>query len=679
MKRIINSVIYASFCIVALLFAQTAMAQKARTISGQVFDNTGQPMIGATVVVVGNAGVGTTTDVQGKYKIKATPDDQISFSFLGYVEVTEKVGSRTSINIVLQQENVNINEVVVIGYGTQQKSDLTGAVTSVNMEDLANTAVASVDEALQGRLAGVEIMTTDGEPGSAASIRVRGSRSISASNEPLIVVDGVMDAVASFADIDPSEIKNVTVLKDASSTAIYGSRGANGVILVTTHEAKANKLNVTFKATFQLSELPRELDMMNAAEFAQYRNDYFVNSSSTYRLQSRSSDYNRYQNPVSYGEGTDWLDVMTRKAFSNNYFLSLAGGSKTTKVYFSLGYNDQQGIVINSGQQTLNGRLKIDHQAFKWMKLGINTSYSIRNQQKANNAISGTGTTAVTNLNPMNEPTSAWNLLGDNGTNGGSVYDSPYLKALNITNLYDRTLLTIAPYVELTLAKNLKLKSQFSYTFTQTHGFYYSPSTMPVAERYRYGGSATRTDSETKNLLSETTLSYKKTFKKKHKLDVVGAFTAQNQSNNYLSMSGRGYLDDNVTYYNMDSSTDRRQISSSSSAWMLQRYSVLARGNYSYGGRYHFTLTGRADAASNFARGHQWAFFPAAAFKWTISNEKFMKSTKSWLSDLSLRLSAGRSGNDSVGKYVSQMLLTTNQTGWLFGDAYEVSDRKSVV
>ena len=337
MKRIINSVIYASFCIVALLFAQTAMAQKARTISGQVMDNTGQPMIGATVVVVGKSGVGTTTDMQGKFSIKATQEDQLSFSFIGYVETTEKVGNRTTVNIVLQPENVNINEVVVIGYGTQQKSDLTGAVTSVNMEDLAATAATSVDEALQGRLAGVEIMTTDGEPGSAASIRVRGSRSITASNEPLIVVDGVMDAVSSFADIDPAEIKNVTVLKDASSTAIYGSRGANGVILVTTHEARANKLNVTFKATFQLSELPRELDMMNAAEFAQYRNDYFVNSSSTYRLQSRSSDYNRYQNPVSYGEGTDWLDVMTRKAFSNNYFLSLAGGSKTTKVYFSMG------------------------------------------------------------------------------------------------------------------------------------------------------------------------------------------------------------------------------------------------------------------------------------------------------------------------------------------------------
>ena len=349
MKRIINSVIYASFCIVALLFAQTAMAQKARTITGQVLDNTGQPMIGATVVVVGNSGVGTTTDMQGKYKIKASSEDQLSFSFLGYVEVTERVGNRSAINIVLNPENVNINEVMVIGYGTQQKSDLTGAVTSVNMEDLANTAAQSVDEALQGRLAGVEILTTDGEPGSAASIRIRGTRSITASNEPLIVVDGVMDAVSSFADIDPAEIKNVTVLKDASSTAIYGSRGANGVILVTTHEAKANELNITFKATFQLSELPRELDMMNAAEFASYRNDYYINSSSTYKLWARPSHNNRYENPDAQGEGTDWIDVMTRKAFTHNYFLSLAGGSKSTKVLFTLNYKDNQGIIINTG------------------------------------------------------------------------------------------------------------------------------------------------------------------------------------------------------------------------------------------------------------------------------------------------------------------------------------------
>ena len=675
MKRIINSVIYASFCIVALLFAQTAMAQKARTITGQVFDNTGQPMIGATVVVVGNTGVGTTTDMQGKYKIKATPDDQLSFSFLGYVEVVERVGNRTAINIVLQQENVNINEVVVIGYGTQQKSDLTGAVTTVNMEDLANTASASVDEALQGRLAGVEIMTTDGEPGSAASIRVRGSRSITAGNDPLIVVDGVMDAVASFADIDPADIKNVTVLKDASSTAIYGSRGANGVILVTTHEAKANKLNITFKATFQLSQLPRELDMMNATEFAMYRNDYFVNNNSTARYQPYDTGNSliRYKNPVTYGEGTDWIDVMTRNALSQSYFLSLSGGSKTTKVYFSMSYNDREGIVISSEQQNLSGRLKLDHTAFKWMKLGINAQYSLRHNDKASNAISGTSTTAVTNISPLNSPTAAWNSLGDDGKNGGSVYNSPYLKALNIINDQDRTILTLAPYIELTLTKGLKLRTRFAYTLTQNETFNYSPSTMPVAERYRYGGQASRSNSQTKNMLSETTLSYRKTFKKKHKLDVVGGFTAQRNNYKSMSESGRGYLDDNVTANSMGSLLDRRMLTTSSSASMLQRYSVLARANYSYGGRYHLTLTGRGDASSNFAAGSQWAFFPAVAFKWTISNERFMKSSKSWLSDLSVRVSAGSSGNDSIGRYVSQMLLTTNQSGWLFGEAREVA------
>ena len=671
MKRILNSVIYASFCIVALLFAQTAMAQKARTITGQVFDNAGQPMIGATVVVAGNTNVGTTTDAQGKYKIKASPDDNLSFSFLGYVEVTERVGNRTNINIVLNPENVSINEVVVIGYGTQQKSDLTGAVTSVNMEDLTNTAAASVDEALQGRLAGVEIMTTDGEPGSAASIRVRGSRSITASNEPLIVVDGVMDAVANFADIDPAEIKNVTVLKDASSTAIYGSRGANGVILVTTHEAKANKLNVTFKGTFSLSELPRELDMMNATEFASYRNDYYTNNSSSARYWQSWKP--RYPNPAAYGEGTDWLDVMTRKAFSQKYFLSLAGGSKSTKVYFSLGYNDIKGIVIDSDQQQLSGRLKIDHTVFKWLKLGINTQYSKRHNNKSNTAISGNATRAVTNLNPMMTPTETWDTLGDNGTNGGSIYDSPYLKANKLINYDDRTILTLTPYVELTFAKNIRLKSQFSYVDTTTKGFYYSPSDMPVAERYKYGGSATRRDNNKRNFLSETTLSYKKTIKKKHKIDVVGAFTAQNTKWDNYSASGRGYLDDNVTAYNMGSLVDKRCLTVSTSASELQRYSVLARINYSYGGRYHLTVTGRGDASSNFAVGHKWAFFPAAAFKWSISNEKFMKGTKSWLSDLSLRISGGRSGNDAVSTYVSQMVLSTNQSGWLFGDSYEVA------
>jgi len=673
MKRIINSVIYASFCIVALLFSQAAMAQKARTISGQVLDNTGQPMIGATVVVVGNNNVGTTTDMQGKFKIKATADDQLSFSFLGYVEVTERVGNRTTVNIVMNPENVNINEVVVIGYGTQQKSDLTGAVTSVNMEDLANTAAQSVDEALQGRMAGVEIISTDGEPGSSASIRVRGTRSISASNEPLIVVDGVMDAVSNFSEIDPAEIKNVTVLKDASSTAIYGSRGANGVILVTTHEAKANKLNITFRATFQLSELPRELDMMNAAEFASYRNDYFTNKSGTYRYQMRASNYQRYDNPTSWGEGTDWIDVMTRKAFSQNYFLSLSGGSKSTKVLFSLNYRDQNGIVLNTGTETLAGRLKIDHTVFKWLKLGINTNYSLRYRDKTSTAISGTNSKAATNLNPLQSPTDIWDKLGDNGTNGGSIYNSPYLIAKNVTNEDSQNRLILTPYIELTFMKGLKLKSQFSYINTVNERFYYSPSYMPVAERYVRGGTAERYSAKTRNLNSETTLTFNRTIKKKHKINAVVGFTAKNRHTEAMSLEGTGYLDDNVTANNMSSLLDKRNLSGVTSASEAQDFSVLGRVNYSYGGRYHVTVTARGDASSFFAEGHKWAFFPSAAFKWTISNEKWMRGAKSWLSDLSVRISAGRTGNNSIKLYRSQSVLTNNQSGWFFGDSYEVA------
>ena len=670
MKQFINRVFYASFCVVALLFAQAAMAQKVRTITGQVFDNAGQPMIGASVVVVGNTGVGTTTDLEGKFKIRAAESDNLSFSFLGYKETVERVGNRTTINIILQPDNVSINEVVVIGYGQAAKSDLTGAVASVNMEDLACASMSSVDEALQGRMAGVEIITTDGEPGSAASIRVRGSRSITASNEPLIVVDGVMDAVESFADLNPSDIKSVTVLKDASSTAIYGSRGANGVILVTTNESKGTKLNVQFKATFGMSELARTIDVMNAAEFAQWRNDY-LDYSSYYNngKDGRANISRNYKNPASYGQGTDWLDVMTRKAFNQNYWLAISGGGKQTQVYFSFSYNNTQGIIIESGQQQLSGRLKVDHSVGKWMKMGINSTYSIRNRDKAHTYVSGNSASAVVSLNPLREPTDTWNSLDHNG---GQVYDSPWYQAMMKTNEDRRTILTFSPYLEFNLAKGLKLKSMFSYTHTTNNNFSHSPSTLPVAEHRRIGGTATRSDSKTVNLLSETTLTYNRTLKKKHKINAVVGFTAQNRTNEYVYMKATGLLDDNVTYHNMGSAVDKRNTSISSSFTELQRYSVLARVNYTYDKRYHFTLTGRYDGSSLFSAGNKWAFFPAGAFKWTISNEKFMRGTKHWLTDLSLRLSAGISGNDSVSSYVSQMVLT-NTHGWLFESGQEVA------
>ena len=676
MKHLIHKLTFAVLCLVAVFATQTAMAQKARNISGQVFDNEGKPMIGATVVVMGTS-TGTTTDVNGKFTIKAKQDDQLSFSFLGYLEVIERVGTRTQLNIVLKPENVSINEVVVIGYGQQQKSDITGSVTSINMDELSDMPVLSADEALQGRVAGVDIVTADGEPGANSSIRVRGSRSINASNEPLIVVDGVMDAVANFSDINPADIKNVTVLKDASSTAIYGSRGANGVILVTTHGGENNKFSITFNAKVGISEIPRKLDVMNATEFAAYRNDVAYMGQSNYWLPdkgyyNRSSSSYTYKNPDAWGEGTNWVDVLTQTGIRQSYFLSLSGGGKHSKAYFSVAYDDEVGVVINSGMQRLTTRLKFDQQLFKWMKVGINLSYTYRDQNRAKVKISGTSAAAAIATNPMQDMYSTWNLLGDNGVNGGTVYNNPYFLATNTTNDRVTRTLNMAPYIELTLYKGLKLLSRFSYTTADTDSFTYSPSYMPLATKRRTGGTASRSNTDDTRLLSETTLTYNRTFKKSHKFSVMAGFTAQNIKNDYEYMHGVGYLDDNVTFYNMGSVPDRRNLTGSSSFKETQRLSVLGRATYSYKGRYHATLTMRYDGSSAFAKGHKWGFFPAAAFKWSMHNERFLKSVD-WISDLSVRLSAGRSGNDAVANYVSQMSLSNSVSGWLFNEVQDVS------
>ena len=674
MKQIIKNISFAVLCLAAILAAPTAFAQKPKTITGQVYDNSGQPMIGATVVVVGTTN-GTTTDTAGKFTIKAKADDSISFSFLGYTEVTERVGTRTQINIILKPDNVNINEVVVIGYGTQQKSDITGSVTSLNMSELSDMPTISVDEALQGRIAGVEIVSMDGEPGAGSSIRVRGSRSIEASNEPLIVVDGVMDAVENFADIDPSDIKNVTVLKDASSTAIYGSRGANGVILVTTNMGQSNKFDVTFSANIGISEIPRSLDIMNASEFAQYRNDrYLFSKGMGETLENnlkRPSEWYPYSNPQALGEGTNWQDALTRTGLTQNYFLSLSGGGKSSKAYFSFAYTDVDGVVINTGMERMTGRLKFDQDLFKWLKVGINTSYSWRHNDQSNVAISGTSTTSAIATSPINSLYGAWNTLGDTGTDGGTVYDNPYLKAVNITNERENRTLNVAPYIEIRPVKGLSVKSTFSYSVNDTETFYYSPSTMPVAAKRHLGGTAYRSSTYIRNLLSETIASYNHTFKKKHKLGIMAGFTAQNNVNDYVYTKGVGYLDDNVTYNNLGSLVDKRNITETTTYKEIQRMSVLGRATYSYDGRYHATVTMRYDGSSNFSAGNKWAFFPAAAFKWSLNNEKWLKSAK-WLSELALRVSAGRTGNDSVSSYVSQMALS-NTNSWLFGEIQEVS------
>ncbi len=654
-----------------LLAAEAAPQQ----IKGRITDENGQPLVGATVNVKGTT-TGTWADMNGNYTISATADAELEYSYLGYTAQTLKVGSRSTIDVKMVPDSANaLQEVVVIGYGEVKKTDLTGSVSNVKMADVKDAPVLSVDQALQGRIAGADIMSTSGEPGSTTSIRIRGTRSITATNEPLIVVDGVMDAVNDLNDINTADIASISVLKDASSTAIYGSRGANGVIIITTKQGSAmqKKPNITLKADVGVSMLPRQLDVMNATEFAQYRNDYSLFSTSdnngSIGPNTPQSSY-PYPNPERYGVGTNWVDEITRLAPYQNYNLSVSGGSKKTTYLASFGYNDTRGIIKGSGMSRLTGRVNVTHELFKWLKIGMKSSYTYHDNDPNKATIGGKNWwNAAIYLSPMIDPDSGYNPLWYSG----QAFNSPKRIIQEVEHNQKRHSFNNTFFADVKLAKNLKFRSQFSYTLYQQHTYRYEPSTLP-AKTENEGGSATRSEYDSQRLLSENTLTYK--FDKKgcdHKFDVLVGFTAQKSNNNTLSLTGKGYMVDDLKWNNMQGILDKENYSASTAFNETIKMSVIGRINYNYKQRYYVTFTGRYDGASNFAKNNKWGFFPSAAIKWNIANEPFMKEAKRWVEDLSLRASIGRTGNDGISPYRSLMQINSVTNGYLFGGSQPVA------
>ena len=406
------------------LTAAPAFAQKSgtkHTVTGKVTDQSGEPLIGATVLVTGTTN-GASTNATGDYSIQVPEGASLTFQYIGYEAKTEKVGARTKVDVKLEQSKQTIDEVVVIGYGTVKKTDLTGSVANVKMSDIKDVPVVSVDQALQGRIAGADIMATTGEPGATTSIRIRGTRSISASNEPLIIVDGVIDGIHDLNDINSADIESISVLKDASSTAIYGARGSNGVIVITTKKGRGmdGRPNITFKTDLGFSQLPRQLDIMDATEFARYRNDYayFFSSADGNDKIEPDSPMSKYPfpNPEAKGVGTNWIDTITRTALYQNYDLSISGASAKSSYYASAGFTETQGIIDNSGLKRYSARLKVDHEFAKWLKAGLNLSYTYRDQDENLATIGGTNWwTAAVFLSPFLTPTSDMNDLWYSG------------------------------------------------------------------------------------------------------------------------------------------------------------------------------------------------------------------------------------------------------------------------
>lgn len=656
----------------ALSFTTVAQDDGARfSVSGTVVDDGGEPLSGAFVMVVGTSN-GTTTNTKGQFTINnVSAGDVLEVQFLGFANSRVNAAKGKNVTVAMfPDSNLTLNEAVTIAYGSVRRQDLTGSVTNVKMADIKDAPVLSVDQALQGRIAGADIMSTSGEPGAATSIRIRGTRSIIASNEPLIVVDGVMDAVSDLGDLNSADIESISVLKDASSTAIYGSKGSNGVIIVTTRQgATGDRPRITFKAEAGISRLPKGLDLMKAYEYAQYRNDiaYFTSSNEDAVDGAPLSKY-PYKNPLSLGDGTDWIHEIMRTAVYQNYNLSVSGGSKGGNYYASFGYNDTQGIVKNTGQRRYTGRINLDRQLYKWLKVGYKGAFTYRHQDKNVASIGGTGIRSTMYLSPLLKTTDYSIMDDENGVS--STYNPPTALIALKTSYINKVSQNHSVYFEIEPVKDLKLRSNNSYYGYQSHNFIYSPSSLP-AKNPGEGGDATRTERDDMTLSSENTITYNLK-RNGHKFDILGGFTAYRYVSNSLGLTGSGYLVDSVKWNNMGGVTDKNTLVPSSSTLKTMKMSVLARANWSYRSRYYITVTGRADGASNFAANNKWGFFPSAALKWNVKNEKFLKGV-SWIDDLAVRFSAGRTGNDAVDAYRSLERLTSTSKGYIFGGSQEAA------
>lgn len=662
-----NALLMLVACCLLLLEAVAQNANRKIKVTGTVFDEEGLPMIGATIREA-TTHVGTLTDLNGWYEIQVPANGTLEVSFIGYEKKRINVTGREKINVkLLPDKKTALDEVVVIGYGAVKKADLTGSVSNVKMGDIQDAPVLSIDQALQGRIAGADIMSTTGEPGATTSIRIRGTRSISASNEPLIVVDGVMDAVHDLNDLNTADIESISVLKDASSTAIYGSKGSNGVIIITTKKglSNADKPSISFKTDIGFSKIPQKLDIMNASELAQYRNDYayFNTADGNDEITDGTplSSY-PYSDPFSLGEGTDWVNTIGRTAMYQNYALSLSGGTKKTSYYVSLSYNNTEGVIRRSGQERITGRVSLTHQLFNWMKVGYTGNYTWRHNDENLASIGGTGWwNSAIYLSPTIKPMDDYNPF----YYSGQKINTPLATILLNTNYQVRHSTNHTGFIEIEPIKNLRFKSQFTYYMYQRHTYRYYPSTLP-AKVEGEGGEAYRAEYDDHNLLTENTLSYLKTLDSGHTFDGLLGFTGQRLSSNDFSLNGKGYMDDNVKWNNMNAVQDKQTYSASSSTSKRTKMSLLARFNYNYKQRYYLTVTGRYDGASNFAANNKWGFFPSAALKWNAAKEEFMKGVD-WVNEMAIRVSAGRTGNDAISTYRSLAALSSTTNGYLFG------------
>ena len=640
------------------VFPLVAMAQgSAITVKGQVTDDQG-PIIGATVREKGTKAV-AVTDIDGNYTIKVNPGATLTFTYLGYQNKEVNVGNKTQVDVVMVSDAQALSEVVVVGYGQMKRSDVTGSVVSVNSEQIERAVPTSIDQVLQGRAAGVQIQANSGTPGANTSIRIRGISSLNSTNQPIFVIDGVVvepqstdtnDPLSSnnpLASINPSDIVSMDVLKDASATAIYGARAANGVIMITTRRGKAGEATITYDGYVGWQEMAKKLDMMNLREYAIHHN-------------ARSAEdileaSDAFVNPSALGNGTDWQDALFRSALMTSHNISVTGGSDRATYSISAGYLNQDGIAIGSGFKRLTLRGNTDAQVKKWLKASLSFSLTDSKQEV------GADNNIIMNA-LMQQPSVAVRSADGSFDGPDDVYMPVNAVALaEMRENYNKKMnFRINGSLEATLYKGLTFKTELSADYNLNKFYYYEPDyTFGKLENNTRTGRWTKTD--TKYWSWRNILTYQNTFAEKHAVNVmVGQEMSQSHWENQVS-TATGFLTNST---HDPSAGDITASTGNGTQNDNSIFSYFGRAFYSYDDRYLVTATLRRDGSSRFAKGNRWGWFPSAALAWRVSNEKFMAKTSNVISNLKLRLGWGSTGNQNVSDWAYMAMLSSKSTPW---------------
>lgn len=624
------------------------------TIKGTISDKTG-PIIGANVIIKGTTN-GVITDIDGNFTLEnVKKGDILQVSFIGYSTKEIKISNNNNLHIQLDEDTQSLEEVVVVGYGSQRKSDLTGGVTAVGEDKLGLVSTNNLMDKLAGQIPGLNISTGNAQPGEDQTLRIRGNNSLTASNDPLIVMDGIPYS-GSLGDIDPDIIESMSVLKDASSAAIYGSRGSNGVILIQTKKGRQGKATVTYKGQVGMAETERRLDMMSGDEYLQYLYDYNHLKNGIPYDQLTPESVLGADELANYkaGRTIDWQDKMFRQALVTNHQISLTGGTESTTYMASISRLRQDGVVRNTGMKRTNISLNINQNLGKWLKIGMSMQ-AIQKEYggelpylEAGLKMSPFGTYSDEESNleyyPMSRNTLFYNPMSD----------CDAIEDKTNRNVF------ISTFADITLpVKGLSFRTNFGYNYRNNFvGTYYGRNTLTGS---KVDGAASIENTHYRDYTWENILKYENTFGK-HKIDATGLFSIQETSKQYSKQSAESFVNDEGGYHNMAGGEKNKSLSSSLTETALLSYMI--RLNYAYAGKYLLTLTGRSDGYSAFGANNKYAFFPSAAAAWNISSEEFMENTRNWLDMMKLRVSYGANGNQGINAYQTLDRLSLTQYVW---------------